>query len=582
MKYRASKINIKNETEGVTAFRGIKQGKNGLKDMLNLKCGADGSMTVRAKRGYIRPFSSGNGLFADDTLAYVDSQKLYYGGQEVSGIALTPGEKTILKIGSFLMVFPDKVYVNLDDPTRYGAMSLSLDIANTRVYPVSSSKVEIKCTEVTELPDEPTNGAYFAIRQSDGSVVLKRYLNKAWQICKPLVKIDSSLFGTLFNVGDTVVIDSLKNYIGESAKILYRDSGSIIVEGFIESSTMFYNVTLKRIVPDFDYVTVSGNRLCGVRRGKDHNGEYVCKMYASAIGEPFNFCADKGAVEASVEISGAFTGICDYLGLPVAFGENEIIETRIKNGSLLFTTVKSYGVERGAHNSIASANGVVYYKSKDGICRYDGSYPERILPLEESVWAENVSSPAIYVNGKYYIKITDNNSKSAIYIYDEELETWTKENDPGIKSFACRGRSIYAQYESGGNQGLMLLNYGLSNESERGYCSDEGYPIPEGDVAWSFESAEIGTDSFSGVCPVRAVIRMKKPEGVRVSVGVIYDGVKDERETTVDGETVGAITVPVPLRRCDTFRLTVRGVGQCTLLGYAVEMRQGGVSRAWR
>ncbi len=567
----------------MTAFHGIKHGNGGLKDMLNLRPCADGSMATRAKRGYIRSFSDGNGIFADDTLAYVDSQRLYYGGQEVNGIVLTPGEKTILKIGSYLMVFPDKVYVNLEDPTRYGAMSLSIDIASTRIYPVSASRVEIKCTEVTELPDEPTNGAYFALRQSDGSVVLKRYLNKAWQICQPLVKIDSSLFGNLFNVGDTVVINSLKNYIGESAKILYRDSGSIIVEGFIESSTMFYNSTLKRVVPDFDYVTVSGNRLCGVRRGKDHNGEYVCKMYVSAIGEPLNFCTDKGAAEASVEISGAFTGICDYLGTPVAFGENEIIETRIKNGALLFTTVKSYGVERGAHNSIASANGVVYYKSRDGICRYDGSYPERILTLEECVWAESAPSPAIYVNGKYYIKITDNASKSVIYIYDDTLKSWSKENDPGIKGFACRGRSIYAQYEQGGAQGLMLLNYGTADEAERSYCSGEGYPVSEGDVAWSFESAEIGADSFSGVCPVRAILRLKKASAGRVTVGVIYDGdEKAEKQITVNESISGAVAIPIPLRRCDTFRLAVQGLCECTVLGYAVEMSEGGIPRGWR
>ncbi len=582
MKYTSSEIKVKRSMAFKNSFNGMYCEKNAVKDILNLKCRPDGSLFVRPSRGYIRDFTDVNGIFADETLAYVDGQRLYYGGNVVDGIVLTPGEKQLLKIGSYLMVFPDGVYVNVDNPTKCGEMSLKIKMANVSAGLVDKDMKEIKCTVVDEYPEDAVNGCYYAVIGSDGTVTIKRYLNQVWEIAPTLVRINGTGLGDYFNVGDRITVERLENYIGSSAKVLWQNGNSLVVEGFIAVRRMFYNLYVKRSVPLFDYATVSGNRLYGVRRGRDASGDYVCRMYASAVGEPFNFYTDKGAMQADIEISGAFTGICDYLGSPVVFGENEIIETRVKNNSLVFTNVKGRGAERGASGSIAGANGVVYYKSRDGVCRYDGSFPERLLPLDECVWNDEIKTVGIYANGKYYIKITDNELKTAIYIYDEELKAWSRENDIGIKGFACRGRSIYATYENSGKQGLVLLNYGTSDENERQYCSSEGYPVSENEVSWSFEGAEIKADGFEGLLPVRAILRIKKEAGSHVAVGVIYDGMKNANEIVIDRELCGAVAIPIPLARCDTFRLTVRGSGECELFGYAVEMRKGGAAGIWK
>lgn len=582
MKYTSSEIKIKRETVKKSTFNGMYSEKNAVCDMLNLRRRSDGSLTARPQRGYIREFTDVNGIFADETLAYVDGQRLYYGGKEVDGIVLSPGEKQILKIGSYLMVFPDRVYVNVDNPSKCGEMSLKIKMASVTAMPVDKDMKEIKCTVVDDYPEDAVNGCYYVVIGSDGTVNMKRYLNLAWELAPTLVKISGSGLGNYFNVGDTVTVERLENYIGKSAKIIWQNSTSIVVEGFIAARCAFYNLYVKRTVPLFDYATVSGNRLYGVRRGQDLNGDVVCRMYASAVGEPFNFYTDKGALQADVEISGAFTGICDYLGSPVVFGENEIIETRVKNGSLIFTNVKGRGAQRGASKSIAGANGVVYYKSRDGVCRYDGSFPERILPLDECVWNDGENTAGIYVNGKYYIKITDSELKTAIYIYDEETKAWSRENDTGIKGFACRGRSVYATYENAGKQGLMLLNYGTSDEDEREYCSSDGYPVSEGAVSWSFEGEDIKADGFEGLLPIRAILRIKKPKGTIATVGVVYDGVEATDEIVIDRELDGSAVIPIPLARCDKFRLYVRGSGECDLLGYAVEMRRGGATGIWK
>ena len=564
-------------------FKGIKSGGKGQTEIVNLKLCPDGALSVREKRGRIRAFSDVGGIYADDTLAYVDCQRLYYGGMEISGITLSPGEKKILKIGRFLLVFPDKVYVDLEDQSKCGQMSLTLSIPNLRMYPVNKNKTEIKINEVSEFPEDPVNSTYYAIKQSDGSVVIKRFLNNAWQVCTPLVKMDSSKLINMVNVGDTVSIDTLQNYIGEYAKVLSVDGGSIIVEGYINESRMFYTSTLTRYVPDFDFVTVSGNRLCGVRRGVDQSGRMVSKIYASAVGEPFNFIVGRGGCEADVDVSGAFTGVCDYLGSPLAFSESELIETRIKNGSMIYTKVKGYGVERGAHESVASANGTVYYKTKSGICVYDGSYPEKILELSGSPLMTDMPAPAVYLNGKYRIKITDPSGSSRIYVYDEESDSFVTEDDPGVLWFACRGQCIYAACEAGGEQSLMMLNYESANALDREYCSDKGFPIMESDIAWRLVGERVGQDSFGAVHPIRAVLRLEKPSGARVSIGVIYNAEnRAEGVVSIDKESFGAVTVPISLRKCDHFRLSVEGLGECSILGYAVQLCEGGLQNGWR
>ena len=78
-------------------------------------------------------------------------------------------------------------------------------------------------------------------------------------------------------------------------------------------------VTLKRQVPDMDYLCVNENRLWGCK-GKT--------IFASKLGDPFNFYVFDGLPTDSWSVDdlseGDFTGCATYLGFPIFFKERSI------------------------------------------------------------------------------------------------------------------------------------------------------------------------------------------------------------------------------------------------------------------
>jgi len=583
VKYAQGIKNINSVSYAVTELGGInKRGnaRNGaLYSATDMSSRAFPYLCPRARRATVRKLSSPDGLHGDDTLAYVDGGRLYYGGLEISGLTLSDGEKDILKLGKYLLIFPDEVYFNTANESDFGAMSVGFTAQNGRVCCVDTQLNEITYAIVTKEPDGASVGDWCAIQGSDGALRLKRFDGYVWNEAETLLKLSASGIGASFRDGDTVECNGLDG-ISTGFRIVKRSEDALYFEGTVSAAVSLGAFGVSRTVPIFDCQTVSGGRLYGVRRGRDKSGNLVCRIYASAENDPLVFSGLGGGAMMDIDIAGAFTGICDYLGSAVAFSESDIVETRIKNGALIGTVIKGYGLESGAKRSIASAGGALYYKSSVGVCIYDGSYPERISDcLGGGVSVAEHGCPAIFASGKYYIKLNDRELGSAIYVYDTENGLWSRETDPGVKRFAKRRENVYALLESGE---LILLDSEQADENELTYCSGSGYPIIEEGFAWSFETAEIGSDNLKSVCPVRLALRLVKNKDSEVKIGVIYDGQTICGETVVGRETFGAVSVPIPLKRADTFRLRISGSGECVFKGFAVQYRAGGEAKAWR
>ena len=579
MKYAEGIKKIKSAEQTVTGFCGIdrsEKAKSGaLYEGYNIKL--DGaSVKPRGRRAIIRTLGSGDGLFGDDTLAYVDSGRLYYGALEVSGLMLSGGDKTVLKVGRYLLIFPDEVYYDTASG-EYGAMSVSFSSESARLCCVDGELNEISYTEVEKEPDDAAVGSYCAIRDKNGALTVKRYDGNVWNVCQTYTKLASSGIGSGFRAGDAVECSGVSE-LGDSFCVVAATENALYCEGTVVSEKALGRVKVSRTVPIFDFCTESGGRLCGVRRGRDKSGNLVSRIYVSAQNDPFNFSGLVGGAYADVDVSGAFTGVCDYLGQPVAFSEGDIVEARLKSGELLTTVIKSYGIETGASRSAVSFGGVLYYKSSVGVCAYDGSYPEIVSgALCDRLHAADYGSPAICTCGKYRIKLTNTKSETAIYVYNIDKNTWTLEDDPGVKAFAKRRENAYALTDKGE---LILLDSETADSDELTYCSGAGYPTVEGDFDWHFESREIGADSFSSVCPVRLAVRLNKAADSAVKICVSYDGNRTD-ETLIERGVYGAMGVPIPLKRADTFKIRISGKGECEIKGYSVEWRVGGASK-WR
>lgn len=575
------KYSIKNEELRITDF-GVRNG--GVAHTENLRLFANGSLAPRGRRSIVRALTDGQGLCGDDTLAYVDNGKLYYGGMEISGLYLTSGEKTVLKVGNFIVIFPDEMYLNLENYANYGSLNGSYFTYGSHITVTDFNGNLLNYNVVTELPEDASEGAYCALQSASGELTMKRKYKNGWYDAESYIRIDAGGIGTPFRNGDTVYCTGLQNVVGSYFKIAKKTTNWLLIEGIMAMNGFSTgSVRLTRNVPSFDYVTVSGGRLFGVRRGADKNGALVCRMYGSCVGDPFNFAPEAGGLVMDIDINGMFTGICDYLGSPVAFTENEIIEARIKNGALIGTVIDGYGVENGACGSISQSDGVLYYKSRMGACRYDGSYPECISEGIRELEGSGKGSVGIVRDGEYHINITDSESKEAIFVYNIKKKTWCKDSGCGVKSFAlCKG-NIYAICSDGDIQALVLLDYDRANGEERLYLTDDDNPTPEVGVEWSLKTEEIGSGSFSSVCPVRVTLDMKKGEGSAVRVGIQYDGEESEQNTVlVTGAVDGAAEIPMPIRRCGRFALTVSGVGDAIIRGMLIEYRSGGVARAWK
>ena len=117
------KIGLKKMT--VTDFPGLDRRETarigGFREMRNL-CG-EGYPTLRTRqaRGLTATVTKPGGLTAKDALIWVDGTRICVNG-EAAGPVLTEGEKDLISMGAYLIVFPDKVYLNTKDLTDYGSL----------------------------------------------------------------------------------------------------------------------------------------------------------------------------------------------------------------------------------------------------------------------------------------------------------------------------------------------------------------------------------------------------------------------------------------------------------------------------
>ena len=546
--------------------------------------------SVRGRRAIIRPLTSCDGFCGDDTLIWVENGKLYYGGNELSDVHLTEGRKEILRLGSYILVFPDLVYRNISDPEDSGSISHSYTAEEgMRISMTDESFQQISDFYIaTELPKTAVSGEICALVSGDAAPVIKRFDGHSFKTVKTFIKLEGAGIGAGFQVGDTLECAGLERYVGDHFTVAKKEASALYCEGVVLTPGEVASVYISRVMPLYDHITVSGNRIYAVRRGYDRDGNFVSRIYASAKGDPKNWSVYGGGLVADCDLHGEFTAVADYLGSPVAFTENALAEIREKNGYLTVTSVVGDGVEKGAANSCKSVGYRLYYKGKRGVFSYDGSYPKCIsLGLEDGLCVTSDGVPGAAYGGKYYVKLSSTKETTAIYIYDVFDKQWQREDDPGVVSFAVRGGGLYASFEDPSSEnekcGLLLFGYDESADEEKSYCAPLGYPVPEQRVAWYCESGKIGLDGLSGVYPVRLNLRVKVRDGGDMSVALIYDENETaEKAISIPKRTVGAITVPVAIKKCDTLRIRFSGHGSCEILGYEISYQNGGEVRGWR
>ena len=558
-------------------------------DMKNMTSSFYPLLSPRGKRGVFtypgneKEIHKINGMINKDVLCYVDGTDVYIGDAIVNGLVVEDSKKHLVSMGAYLIIFPDKVYVNTQNLSDYGSMENSYQSEGPVRFEMCNLDGEAYKVTYTgkDVPKNPNNLEYW-IDTSSTPHSLKVYnaSTSMWTaVATSYVKIMSKDIAKGFSKYDGVQIDGISKSLELLSKYnktysilydVYRDELNngekdyVIVIGFIdEVYSQTAPVSMERKIPNFDYVTESSNRLWGCRYGKNLNGDIVNEIYACKLGDFKNWNCFMGmstdSYTASCGTDGPWTGAVTHMGYPIFFKENVFHKVYGNYPSnYQIQTTECRGVVKGADKSLAIVNESLFYKSRNGICVYDGSLPTEIAsPFGDIRYTDAVAGA---VQNKYYVSMkSDKDGSWNLFVYDTMTNMLHKEDDLCADAFcSCNGELYYT--EPDGKQIYTILGSG---------------ELDERPVEWMVESGILGTVSQASngfsASPNKKyvsgmVVRIAPSVGSRVHFYIQYDSCGEwEHVYAMDGTSLRTFSVPVRPKRCDHFRLRITGVGDAKI-----------------
>ncbi|MBQ8390974.1 MAG: hypothetical protein IJX50_00310 [Clostridia bacterium] len=107
-------------------------------------------------------------------------------------------------------------------------------------------------------------------------------------------------------------------------------------------------------------------------------------------------------------------------------------------------TIPCRGLPPENRRSVAVINESVYYLSNDGVYRFDGGIPRCISRDAKITGTEAVGAGD---GNKYYLSLKEPNGDYVLYVYDVNRETWHKEDNTRVISFAMLDGEMYMAVE---------------------------------------------------------------------------------------------------------------------------------------
>lgn len=385
-------------------------------------------------------------------------------------------------------------------------------------------------------------------------------------IATTYIKISSPGIGKAFAEHDGVTIEGVESLpdLNASMVIYARGDDYIVVAGILDRvTTQSTAVTIKRRMPNMDFIIESENRLWGCRYGTAVNGEIVNEIYACKLGDFKNWNCFMGistdSYAATVGSDGQFTGAITHLGYPLFFKEtcvHKIYGNYPANYQIQTTACR--GVQKGCERSLSIVNEVLYYKARSGVCAYDGSLPMEISSALGDMTYYNAVAGTL--GNKYYISMSDANEEYHVFVYDTLKGMWHREDNTQVLDFCnCRGDLYFIDYAD--NQ----------IKSVRGTGVAEAKPIE-----WEAVTGFIGTDSPDHKYISRMDVRMSLEPESRVAFFAEYDSSGMwEHLFTMDGVKLRSFAVPIKPLRCDHMRLKISGVGEAKIFSICKTIEQG-------
>lgn len=393
-----------------TAFGGMSvQGHKGLaedtlSDMANLSPRGGQDLTTRRPRGQYRTRISttvsrqAHGIvFMDDWLFVAEGPVVYRvdsAGNATACAVVTDNDKDMTVFGDQVIILPDKKVVG----TTGEARSMELD------------------TGVIDLVE----------------------------FCENTIILPSGTLGWEqrgFQVGDMITVS--KGAVGSDIP-----AGQYVILGIFERTayvdrtcimSVVDSARIRRIIPDFKRLCVSGNRLYGFV-GKD--------IYVSAVNNPYNWSpilleGGRGGAVLRDDTEGEFTACAAWQGYVVFFKSDRICKlmgSDQRNYSLV--GINAPGIPVALADTLCSLGGYLYYHGASGVYRYGGQHPAFLGKLQNA----NVLGGMGGTDGLcYYLAVNTSGTTWQQYVYAPDLEAWFAEDDLHPKAMVSREGKLFEQ-----------------------------------------------------------------------------------------------------------------------------------------
>lgn len=608
-----------------------------MNDMLNLSGRSYPMLDQRTGRKYLAYGTEQvsydiSGICGGESLIRTYGTGVYVNNTQVTGMSVTsPGlgtsekGKTIIRMGAYALIFPDKKWFNTANLTQYGKLERYADASEVTV------KVELAgdafdggsltgAHPVEEDNGTPTSGAvrlYTNVVSGKKTVQIYRSNNNTW------VPVDNAhvrvtiIQGNNYKreddlrsikAGETIELKNLAGnstfqsahptaeeqlealngkYIINKAEVSeggYNTDIILDIDGtfYCSTSGYGYSVTFTAIqayYPTPDFIMSTGNRLW-MCRYKDENGQVLNEIRASKLGSIFQWDIYDGlstdAYALTAGTDGPWTGCAVLKGQPLFFKEHcihRITGSMPSNYQEIVTMCR--GIQAGCWRSAVVVDERLYYKSVTDVMVYDGSVPASVS--EGMDFRHHLMARAGENNGILYLCMQNRKRRVhstypyELYTYDTRKGLWHRQDDICIQMFARAGENLYsfrkrfdAAVQPGRTNTLTIHGDFRADDVYNAIAPSTDGPrkSDEEPQEWSATFGLFGVDYPDQKYISRFNIRVQLEQDAWIQISVQYDEDGNwEDAGTYWGRRMDTIMIPLAPRRCDRFQLRLSGGG---------------------